>query len=283
MKKNLIDYIVITIGLIFVAAGVHFFLVPHNLAVGGISGLAMVVNHYLPFLSIGVIMLIGNVIFFIIGFIFIGKGFGVRTIYSSLMLSGIIALFEKIMPVTEPISSDMLVNLVFGILISALGMAIVFNKGASTGGTDIPAKILNKYFHIDIGKALLIIDFIVTAMAVFAFGATTGMYALLGVLINGTLVDYIIGGLNITKRVEIISRESEKIRGFILTDLQRSATIYRAVGAYDLMERDVIITVMGKKEFIRLRDFIKITDPKAFIITHNVHEVLGEGFGNILD
>lgn len=283
MKKNLIDYIVITIGLIFVAVGVHFFLVPHNLAVGGISGLAMVVNHYLPFLSIGVIMLIGNVIFFIIGFIFIGKGFGVRTIYSSLMLSGIIALFEKIMPVTEPISSDMLVNLVFGILISALGMAIVFNKGASTGGTDIPAKILNKYFHIDIGKALLIIDFIVTAMAVFAFGATTGMYALLGVLINGTLVDYIIGGLNITKRVEIISRESEKIRGFILTDLQRSATIYRAVGAYDLMERDVIITVMGKKEFIRLRDFIKITDPKAFIITHNVHEVLGEGFGNILD
>lgn len=283
MKKNLIDYIVITIGLIFVAVGVHFFLVPHNLAVGGISGLAMVVNHYLPFLSIGVIMLIGNVIFFIIGFIFIGKGFGVRTIYSSLMLSGIIALFEKIMPVTEPISSDMLVNLVFGILISALGMAIVFNKGASTGGTDIPAKILNKYFHIDIGKALLIIDFIVTAMAVFAFGATTGMYALLGVLINGTLVDYIIDGLNITKRVEIISRESEKIRGFILTDLQRSATIYRAVGAYDLMERDVIITVMGKKEFIRLRDFIKITDPKAFIITHNVHEVLGEGFGNILD
>lgn len=283
MKKNLMDYIIITIGLIFVAAGVHFFLVPHNLAVGGISGLAMVVNHYLPFLSIGVIMLIGNVIFFIIGFIFIGKGFGVRTIYSSLMLSGIIALFEKIMPVTEPISSDMLVNLVFGILISALGMAIVFNKGASTGGTDIPAKILNKYFHIDIGKALLIIDFIVTAMAVFAFGATTGMYALLGVLINGTLVDYIIGGLNITKRVEIISRESEKIRGFILTDLQRSATIYRAVGAYDLMERDVIITVMGKKEFIRLRDFIKITDPKAFIITHNVHEVLGEGFGNILD
>lgn len=283
MKKNLMDYIIITIGLIFVAVGVHFFLVPHNLAVGGISGLAMVVNHYLPFLSIGVIMLIGNVIFFIIGFIFIGKGFGVRTIYSSLMLSGIIALFEKIMPVTEPISSDMLVNLVFGILISALGMAIVFNKGASTGGTDIPAKILNKYFHIDIGKALLIIDFIVTAMAVFAFGATTGMYALLGVLINGTLVDYIIGGLNITKRVEIISRESEKIRGFILTDLQRSATIYRAVGAYDLMERDVIITVMGKKEFIRLRDFIKITDPKAFIITHNVHEVLGEGFGNILD
>lgn len=283
MKKNLMDYIIITIGLIFVAVGVHFFLVPHNLAVGGISGLAMVVNNYVPFLSIGVIMLIGNVIFFIIGFIFIGKGFGVRTIYSSLMLSGIIALFEKIMPVTEPISSDMLVNLVFGILISALGMAIVFNKGASTGGTDIPAKILNKYFHIDIGKALLIIDFIVTAMAVFAFGATTGMYALLGVLINGTLVDYIIGGLNITKRVEIISRESEKIRGFILTDLQRSATIYRAVGAYDLMERDVIITVMGKKEFIRLRDFIKITDPKAFIITHNVHEVLGEGFGNILD
>lgn len=282
MKKGLIkEYFIITFGLILVAAGIHFFLVPHNLAAGGLTGLAMVINHYFPTLSIGVLMFIGNIFFFVIGFIFIGKGFGVKTIYSSLMLSVIIAIFEKVMPVTKPISEDILINLIFGILIGAIGMAIVFNENASTGGTDIPAKILNKYFNIEIGKGLLIIDFIVTGLAVIAFGATTGMYALLGVIVNGTVVDYVIDGLNITKRIEIISSDCESIRKYIIEDLERSATLYRAVGAYNLEERDVIVTVMGKKEFIRLKNHIKSIDPRAFIITHNVHEVLGEGFRDI--
>ncbi len=282
MKKGLIkEYFIITFGLILVAAGIHFFLVPHNLAAGGLTGLAMVINHYFPALSIGVLMFIGNIFFFVIGFIFIGKGFGVKTIYSSLMLSVIIAIFEKVMPVTKPISEDILINLIFGILIGAIGMAIVFNENASTGGTDIPAKILNKYFNIEIGKGLLIIDFIVTGLAVIAFGATTGMYALLGVIVNGTVVDYVIDGLNITKRIEIISSDCESIRKYIIEDLERSATLYRAVGAYNLEERDVIVTVMGKKEFIKLKNHIKSIDPRAFIITHNVHEVLGEGFRDI--
>lgn len=282
MKKGLIkEYFIITFGLILVAAGIHFFLVPHNLAAGGLTGLAMVINHYFPALSIGVLMFIGNIFFFVIGFIFIGKGFGVKTIYSSLMLSVIIAIFEKVMPVTKPISEDILINLIFGILIGAIGMAIVFNENASTGGTDIPAKILNKYFNVEIGKGLLIIDFIVTGLAVIAFGATTGMYALLGVIVNGTVVDYVIDGLNITKRIEIISSDCESIRKYIIEDLERSATLYRAVGAYNLEERDVIVTVMGKKEFIKLKNHIKSIDPRAFIITHNVHEVLGEGFRDI--
>ena len=282
MKKGLIkEYFIITFGLILVAAGIHFFLVPHNLAAGGLTGLAMVINHYFPALSIGVLMFIGNIFFFVIGFIFIGKGFGVKTIYSSLMLSVIIAIFEKVMPVTKPISEDILINLIFGILIGAIGMAIVFNENASTGGTDIPAKILNKYFNIEIGKGLLIIDFIVTGLAVIAFGATTGMYALLGVIVNGTVVDYVIDGLNITKRIEIISSDCESIRKYIIEDLERSATLYRAVGAYNLEERDVIVTVLGKKEFIKLKNHIKSIDPRAFIITHNVHEVLGEGFRDI--
>ena len=282
LKKGLIkEYFIITFGLILVAAGIHFFLVPHNLAAGGLTGLAMVINHYFPALSIGVLMFIGNIFFFVIGFIFIGKGFGVKTIYSSLMLSVIIAIFEKVMPVTKPISEDILINLIFGILIGAIGMAIVFNENASTGGTDIPAKILNKYFNIEIGKGLLSIDFIVTGLAVSAFGATTGMYALLGVIVNGTVVDYVIDGLNITKRIEIISSDCESIRKYIIEDLERSATLYRAVGAYNLEERDVIVTVMGKKEFIKLKNHIKSIDPRAFIITHNVHEVLGEGFRDI--
>lgn len=282
MKNKIFkEYLLITIGLVFLAAGIHFFLVPHNLAVGGMTGIAMVVNYYFPAISISVIMLIGNVIFFILGIILVGKGFGVKTIYASLMLSFVLAIFEKVAPLSAPITEDVLISLIFGILISAIGMAVVFNENASTGGTDIPAKILNKYFHIEIGRGLLIIDFIVTVFAIITFGATTGMYALLGVIMNGAVVDYVIDGLNVTKRIEIVSRKSEEIRKFIIDDLERSATLYRAVGAYNLEEEDVIVTVMDKKEFIRLKNYIKDIDPRAFIITHNVHEVLGEGFRDI--
>lgn len=282
LKKAVKDYLIITVGILFIACGINFFLVPHNLAAGGLSGLAMVINHYFPALGVGIIMICGDVFFFIIGFIFIGKNFGVKTVYSSLTLSITISLLEWLIPMSQPISNDVLISLIFGILISAFGMAIVFNRGAATGGTDIPAKILNKYAGIEIGKGLLIIDFIVTILALMAFGATTGLYAILGVIMNGYVIDFIIDGFNIIKRIEIMSDKTHEIRKFILNDLQRSATIYKAVGAYDEKEKDVIVTVMGKKEFRRLRGFIKTTDPTAFIITYSVHEVIGEGFGDIL-
>lgn len=283
MKKVFKEYFIITLGVWFIACGINFFLVPHNLAAGGLSGLAMVINHYVPALNVGIIMIIGDIFFFIIGFIFIGKSFGVKTVYSSLMLSTTISSLQWLVPLSQPISQDILISLIFGILLSAFGMAIVFNHGAATGGTDIPAKILNKYAHIEIGKGLLMIDFIVTIMALIAFGATTGLYAILGVIMNGYVIDFIIDGFNIIKRIEIISRKSEEIQKFIINDLERSATIYRAVGAYDKKEKDVIVTVMGKKESLKLRAFLKANDPDAFIITHNVHEVLGEGFSSIIE
>lgn len=281
MKNKVKEYFIITLGVWFIACGINFFLVPHNLAAGGLSGLAMVINHYIPKLNVGIIMIIGDIFFFIIGFIFIGKSFGIKTVYSSLMLSTTISILQFFVPLTEPISQDILISLIFGILLSAFGMAIVFNHGAATGGTDIPAKILNKYAHIEIGKGLLIIDFIVTMMALVAFGTTTGLYSILGVILNGYIIDFIIDGFNIIKRIEIISDKSQEIQQFILSELQRSATIYSAVGAYDHKEKDVIVTVMGKKEFMRLRNYLKEKDPSAFIITHNVHEVLGEGFSDI--
>lgn len=283
MKNTFKEYLIITLGVWFIACGINFFLVPHNLAAGGLSGIAMVINHYIPTLNVGVIMFIGDIFFFIIGFIFIGKSFGIKTIYSSLMLSITISVLEWLVPLSQPISQDIFISLIFGILLSALGMAIVFNYGGATGGTDIPAKILNKYAHIEIGKGLLIIDFIVTMMALLTFGATTGLYAILGVIMNGYVIDFIIDGFNIIKRIEIISDKSYEVQNFILNEIGRSATIYKAVGAYNKDKKDVIVTVMGKKEFVRLRNFIKAVDPSAFIITYNVHEVLGEGFNNILD
>ena len=283
MKKNFLDYVVITIGLIFVAAGVYFFLVPDNLAAGGVTGLAMVINHYMPVLNVGAIMLVLNVILFIIGFIFIGSSFGVKTIYSSLMLSFLISIMEILFPMSGPVTDDILINLIFGILVGAIGMAIVFNKNASTGGTDIIAKILNKYLHLDIGKGLLLADLLVTLLALMAFGATIGMYSLLGVIINGLTVDSAIQGLNIIKKVEIVSSKGELIRKFIIEELDRSATLYDAKGAYLLQNMEVITTVLGKREFIRLKNYIKEIDPKAFIITYNVHEILGEGFTDLME
>lgn len=283
MKKTIFDYLIITIGLIFVAAGVYFFLVPDNLAAGGVTGLAMVINHYIPVLNVGAIMLVLNIILFIIGFIFIGSSFGVKTIYSSLMLSFLISIMEILFPMSKPVTDDILINLIFGILVGAVGMAIVFNKNASTGGTDIIAKILNKYMHLDIGKGLLIADLVVTLLALMAFGATIGMYSLLGVIINGLTVDSAIQGLNIIKKIEIVSTKGELIRKFIIEELDRSATLYDAKGAYSMSNREVITTVLGKREFIRLKNYIKEIDPKAFIITYNVHEILGEGFTDLME
>jgi len=281
MKKIIKEYILITVGLALVAAGFYFFLVPNDLAVGGVSGLAMIINWYIPGLSIGAVMLVLNVILFIIGFIFIGSSFGVKTIYSSLGLSGMIWVLEKACPMSGSITNDIFLELIFGILIGAVGMGMVFNQNASTGGTDIIAKILNKYFHLDIGKALLIADFFVTMLAGIAFGPKIGMYALLGVIINGFTIDAVIAGMNICKKIEVVSSKGEEIKKFIIEELDRGATLYTAKGAYTNEEKEIITTVLDKKQFIKLKIYIKQIDKKAFIITYNVHEILGEGFKDI--
>jgi uncharacterized membrane-anchored protein YitT (DUF2179 family) len=255
--------------------------VPNDLAVGGVSGLAMVINWYMPGLTIGAIMLVLNVVLFIIGFIFIGSSFGVKTIYSSFGLSGMIWGLEKLYPMSGSITNDIFLELIFGILIGAVGMGMVFNQNASTGGTDIIAKILNKYFHIDIGKALLIADFFVTLLAGIAFGPKIGMYALLGVIINGFTIDAVIAGMNICKKIEVVSSKGYEVKKFIIEQLGRGATLYTAKGAYTNEEKEIITTVLDKKQFIKLKIYIKEIDKKAFIITYNVHEILGEGFKDI--
>lgn len=281
MAKKIREYIFITIGIILVAAGIHFFLVPSNLAVGGVSGLAIVINKYIPILSVGLLMFIMNIILFIVAFIVIGPGFGAKTIYASLGLSGIMLFLEKIFPNTKPVAGDLLLVLLFGILTSGIGMAIVFNQDASTGGTDIIAKIINKFFHVDMGKALLMSDFIITLFAGLTFGAEAGMYALLGVIINGFVIDGVIDGLNICKQVTIISSKGYEIKKFIIDELERGVTLYDAKGAYSGEVREVLITVMSRKEFIKLREFIREIDKRAFITVSDVHEVLGEGFNEL--
>lgn len=285
MKKNIFksikEYVIITIGLALVAGGTYYFLMPGNLAAGGVTGIAMIINHYAPYMSVGQLMIILNIILFIIAFIFIGSGFGAKTIYSSLGLSGMIWFLERYFPISKPFTNDLLLSLLFGILIGGVGMGIVFNQNASTGGTDIIAKIINKFIHVDIGKALLMSDFTITLFAGVAFGAEKGMYALLGVIINGFIIDEVISGINICTQVTIISAEGEQIKKYIMEYLERGVTVYEAKGAYTGDRREVLVTIISRREFIRLRNYIKDIDNKAFISISNVHEVLGEGFKDL--
>lgn len=283
MNNKIREYILITLGSLLVAVGIYYFLVPSNLAAGGVSGLAMVIGRFAPGLPIGLMMLGMNIILFIIAFLFLGSGFGAKTIYSSLSLSGIIWLLERVFPISNPITGDMLIELIFGIMISAIGMGIIFNQNASTGGTDIIAKIINKYLHIDIGKSLLLSDFIITLLAALAFDARTGMYALLGVVMNGFVIDTVIEGLNISKQVMIISAQPDAIKTFILDELGRGATVYTARGAFTDTDKEIITTTIGRKEVVKLKNFVKQVDKRAFMTIINAHETLGEGFKDIGD
>ncbi len=272
------NYLLITIGAVLVAIGICFFLIPANLATGGITGLAMVIHSLFPVLSIGEILLVLNIILFVVGFITIGKDFGAKTIYASFLLTGIIYLFDTFIVIKQPLVDDLFVNLIVGILIQGIGLGIVFNQDASTGGTDIIAKILNKYFHFEIGKGLLLADFIVVSLAAYSFGIELAIYAFLGIIMNGLIIDTAIEGFNLKVNVSIISRESDTIQRFIVEKLERGATIYSAKGAYTMRDKEIVTSVMDKKEFIRLKVFIKTIDSEAFVMISNVREVLGEGF-----
>lgn len=276
------QYFLITLGVIFVAIGTEFFLAPNNIAAGGVIGIAIIINHFVPFLKVGFLMLIMNIILFIIAFLIIGNKFGAKTIYSSLTLSAIIWIMDKVVTPDMVVTKDLLLASIFGTFISGIGMGIVFNQNASTGGTDILAKIVHKFVHLDIGKALLSVDFIVTIFAGISFGASIGMYALLCVIINGFVIDGVIEGLNVSKQVMVVSGNNNLISKFILTDLGRSCTLFHGLGGYTKKDTYILYAVMDRKELIKLRDYIKIVDSRAFITVSDAHEVLGEGFKNLI-
>lgn len=282
MIKSLKDYIIITIGVLLVASGLYFFMMQNNIAAGGISGLAMVLNHYIPWLPVGGMMFIIDGVLFVVAFLVIGPDFGGRTIYSSLLLSSTTFLLEKFVPMKESLTGDMFMEMIFGIIISAIGLAVIFNKNASTGGTDIIAKILNKYFQVNMGKGVLMADLVVVTMAMAAFGLRQGLYALFAVILNGMVIDRAIEGLNSCKQVKIISDKYLVIESFILEDLGRGATVYNATGSFSQNEIKVLETIVSTKEFIKIKNYIKEIDPNAFVMVADVHETLGEGFKSII-
>jgi uncharacterized membrane-anchored protein YitT (DUF2179 family) len=281
--KNLKEYIILTVGVIFVAAATEFFMVPNRLAAGGVMGIAILLNDVFPMLSIGTLMLMMNIVLFIIAFIVIGNKFGGKTIYCSISLSGMIWLFEKTPLRGVSATSNLFLASVFGTLISGIGMAIVFNENASTGGTDILAKILNKFIHVNIGKALLAVDFIVTLFCGAAFGAEIGMYALLCVIMNGFVIDKVIEGLSVSKQILVISSKNHIIGKYIMEDMDRGCTIFHGKGGFSGKDTYILFTVLGRREFIKLKKYIMQVDNRAFISISDAHEVLGEGFKDIIE
>lgn len=281
MKNKIKTYSSLLLGALFIAIGLYFFWAPSELAAGGVSGLAIVVKSLLPSIPIGIIIFVLDMIMFTIGFIMLGKSFGTRSLVCSLSVSFIMTVMEFIWPNWKAISEDLLILLLFGAIFIALGQAMVFNSGASSGGTDIIAKIITKYTTLNIGTALMITDMVVVLLAMSIFGLEKGLYAALGVIITTNLIDYVISGLNVQKYVVIIPSSTDKvelINHYILEQLGRGATIYHAEGAYSKEVKKIITTVIDRKEFIELRKQVIQIDALAFMTVQNLHEVIGEGF-----
>ena len=277
------EFLLINLGLILVAAGIHFFKIPNHFATGGVSGLAIVIDCLFPKISVGPLMLIINCLLLILGYFLIGWNFGSKTVYSSLALSGMVWLFEHTMPLAGPFTGDTMLELMFAILLPAIGSAICFNLNASTGGTDIVAKILNKLTAIDIGKALLLGDLMITISAGFIFGMRIGMYSLLGLVFKAFVIDSVIESLNLRKQLVIVSEKPDLIQKFIIHDLRRGATIHKGYGAFTNDEKQVITTVVTRGEAVALRKYIREVDPQSFITITNTSEIIGKGFRNILN
>ncbi|MTH55787.1 DUF2179 domain-containing protein [Bacillus mangrovi] len=277
MSPKVLSFIKINMGLILVAVNIHFFMSPNHIAAGGTGGLAIVLHDFLP-LPVGQIMLALDAVLFLIGFLIIGSAFGAVSLYSSVMLSLLVWGFSIFFPMAEPMSSDVLIELIIGMMIGSFGSALVFSQRASTGGTDIIARIIHKFTHIEMGRAVLLADILIVVSSAAVFGIQTGMYALLGLFIKGFFIDYAMQMMNENKEVVIISGESDKIKQFILRELNKGATVHVAKGAFSNDEKEVITTILTRKDFFRLKTFIQAVDGDAFVTIHNMNEIMGRNF-----
>lgn len=275
MKKSdfMKEFIVITFATLIVSAAVFFFLIPSQVSVGSISGLAMILGNIIP-LHISIITFILNGLLLIIGFLLIGKEFGAKTVYTSLLLPLFLRIFEIWFPDFSSINGDPFLDTVCYIFVVSIGLAILFRENASSGGLDIVAKLLNKYFRMDMGKAMALPGMCVALSSILFYDKKLVVLSLLGTYLNGLVLDHFIFGLNLKKRVCIISEKEAEIRSFILNRLHSGATIYEGRGAYDGQPKTEIITIVDKNEYALLMSYLLKTDPSAFVTVYTVSEVI---------
>ena len=275
-KKFVFKYAMITVSTLIMVVGTYFFKFPNNFAFGGVTGFATIVNALTP-LSAGDFTFVANMVLLIIGFLFLGKNAGIMTVYSSVLMSVALSGMERIWPMAGPLTEEPLLELVFAVFLSGVGSSLLFNIGASSGGTDIIAMILKKYTSLDIGSVLFLVDAAAIVMAFFLFGPTTGLFSALGLLCKSLVIDIVIESINQCKCFNIICDEPEPICQFIIHELGRDATVYEAVGAFTKKQKTVIMTTMKRGQALRLRNFIKKQEPSAFILISNSSEIIGKG------
>lgn len=272
IKKFIKEYLIITFGAFLAASAIYFFMLPSHIAVGSGSALAMVLSNFIPF-PVSVIQFVMNIFLLIIGFVLIGPEFGAKTIYASLSLPLMLGVFERVFPDFQSLTQDPLLDMVCYIIVVGMGMAILFSHNASSGGLDIVAKIMNKYLKIGLGDAVSISGIVVALSAAVCYDAKTVVLSVLGTYFGGLVLDKFIFGLNIKRRVCIISSKLDQIVDFILHDLHSGATLNEITGAYDNISRKEVITIVDKNEYRKLMDYVRTVDDKAFVTVYSVTEM----------
>lgn len=274
MKKQEIarEIAILTVAVAIISAAVFFFLVPSQTAVSSISGLAIILSNFIP-LTVSEITFVLNVGLLIVGFLICGREFGYKTVYTSVMLPVFLRIFEILLPNNQSMTGDATLDVLAYILVVSIGLSILFNRNASSGGIDIIAKIMNKFFHIELGKAMSIAGMCVALSSAFVYDKKTVVLSVIGTYFNGIVLDYFIFGQNEKKRVCIISKKKEAVREFILHELHSGATIYEAYGAYSMDKHDEIIAIVDKQEYQKLMTFMNANDPDAFMTVYSVSDI----------
>lgn len=273
-KKVIKEYIYITAGLMIAAAAIYFFMIPGNIVMGSITGLAMVLVHVVP-VPISVMTLILNIICLVLGYILIGREFGVKTIYVSVLLPFMLNIFERIFPNQHSLTNEIILDALAFIILVSIGQVIMFNQNASSGGLDVIAKIMNKYFYLDLGKSVTIAGMAVVFSSLFFYDTVTLVVGALGTYFNGIVVDEYISGFSRKKKVSILSKKHEELKDYIMNDLKRGVTLYTAKGGYDKKEREELVTILNKNEYALLMKRIREMDKEAFVSVATISEVVG--------
>ncbi len=277
IKGIVIDYAIITFATLLLVVGVYFFKFPNNFSFGGVTGVAVVLSAISKG-SAGMYNMVINMSLLVFGFLFLGRSFGAKTVYVSVLNSFALSALEKWVPMEGPLTNEPVLELIFAILLPALGAAILFNVGASGGGTDIIAMILKKYTSVAIGTALFFVDCAIVVASCFVFDIQTGLFSLTGLLAKSLVIDNVIESINLCKAFMIICDNPQPVCEFICGKLNRSATVYHAEGAFSHHEKTIILTVMKRSQAVQLRNFVKETQPTAFITIFNSSEIIGKGF-----
>ena len=282
IKQVLKEYLILVFGAVIMAAGIYFFKFPNNFSTGGVSALSILLVPLGFNITAGQYMLFFNILLLIVGFLVFGRNFAFKTVFCSMVLSLSTRLFEIFIPMNSAFTNQKLLELLFAIILTAAGSAILFNEGASSGGTDIVAMIMKKYTSLDIGKSLLCSDFVLALASAFIFDIETGLFSVLGLLMKAFIVDNLIDGINLSKCFIIVTSKEKEILSYIHKEIHRGATVSDCRGSFTDENKKMIVTVLKRGQAVQLKHYIKSVDPKAFSIVTNSSDIMGKGFRTVI-